>query len=169
MPGSQPRISPAKSFGVSILPEIGDGTAPADQDAAADVDSAPDLVVVQAWEMLPECKCVVPMPLPKLIPGESRIRCFACVRPFRARPASSNLPDQSRIWESIVRKGLRLVRKRRLWGVLGGYLRSIKQRGLQEGLPLADKRRFWGQLGGYLKSKKGTSKIMACPSLSPLT
>ena len=73
-----------------------------------------------------------------------------------------------RTWESIVSRGLFLRRKSRLWGVLGGYLKSIKQRGLQEGLSLADKKRFWGQLGGYLKSKKGTSKIMACPSLSPL-
>ena len=32
-----------------------------------------------------------------------------------------------RIWESIVRRGLRLVRKRRLWALLGGYLKSIKQ------------------------------------------
>ena len=72
-------------------------------------------------------------------------------------------------WEAIVRGGVFLRQKQRLWGVLGKYLKSIKHSGLQEGLSLADKRRFWGQLGGYLKSKKGTSKIMACPSLSPLT
>ena len=35
-------------------------------------------------------------------------------------------------WESIVRRGLQLVRKRRLWGVFGGYLKEIKKRGLAE-------------------------------------
>ena len=32
--------------------------------------------------------------------------------------------------ESIVRRGLRLALKRRLWGLLGGHLKQIKQQGL---------------------------------------
>ena len=35
-----------------------------------------------------------------------------------------------RIWESIVRRGRRLALKRRLWGLLGGHLNSIKKQGL---------------------------------------
>ena len=36
-----------------------------------------------------------------------------------------------RSWTSIVRRGLQLVRKRRLWGLLGGYLNMLKRRGLE--------------------------------------
>ena len=35
-----------------------------------------------------------------------------------------------KLWESIVRRGRRLAFKRRLWGVLGGHVKQIKQQGL---------------------------------------
>ena len=35
-----------------------------------------------------------------------------------------------KLWESIVRRGLRLALKKRLWGLLGGHLNSIKKQGL---------------------------------------
>ena len=75
----------------------------------------------------------------------TRIRCNCHRRASAAAPpvADSPEPEPERqprgcplpvllLWARLTRRARRLARLRRLWGLIGNYLREIKQRGKEE-------------------------------------
>ena len=73
----------------------------------------------------------------------TRIRCNCYRRASAAAPAVADGPEPEPerqpesyslpvllLWARLTRRARRLKRLRRLWGVIGNYLREIKQRGV---------------------------------------